>query len=139
MQKRCVLIVDDSPTMRNLLVFALRRVQGLVFLEAQNGVEALELLGQHPIDIILLDLNMPVMSGFTFLEHFMLLEQKKTIPVVVITTEGSDEDFARAQVLGAKAYVTKPVQAARLAAVIKEVLETWGPGTAAPQESAPQE
>ncbi len=125
MHNRCALIVEDSPTMRQLILFALRRIPGLSFIEASNGAEALEVLRKQNVDIILLDLNMPVMSGFTFLERLQEVKEKKLPPVVVITTEGALEDVERAQQLGAKSYVTKPVQAASLASTVSDVLERW--------------
>ena len=122
MSERCALIVEDSPMMRQLISFALRRIPGLDFVEAENGASALEVLDQREVDVILLDLNMPVMSGFTFLER--LSEQKDRLPpIIVITTEGGTEDVERALELGATAYVTKPVQAASLAQRVQEVLE----------------
>ena len=125
MPNRCALIVEDSPTMRQLILFALRRIPGLSFIEAGNGAEALELLRKQDVDIILLDLNMPVMSGFTFLERLQEIKEKKLPPVVVITTEGAVEDVERAHKLGAKSYVTKPVQAVSLASTVSDVLERW--------------
>lgn len=126
MQNLCALIVEDSPTMRQLITLALRRVPGLTFIEAENGAEALELLQQYQIDIILLDLNMPVMGGFTFLERLKEFDEAHRPPAVVITTEGGQEDAERALTLGAKAYVTKPVQSASLASTVEDVLKKWG-------------
>lgn len=120
MSEICALIVEDSPTMRQLISFALRRIPNMGFIEAENGAEGLELLKHHKVDIILLDLNMPVMSGFSFLER--LGEVDKRPPVVVITTEGDQEDTERALSLGAAAFVTKPVQSASLATTVQEVL-----------------
>ncbi len=126
MSEHCVLIVEDSPTMRHLISFALRRVPGLSFVEAENGAIALEMLSKYTIDLILLDINMPVMGGFTFLEKLVEVEEKIRPPVVVITTEGSHSDTERALELGAKAYVTKPVQSANLADTVKDVLTKFG-------------
>lgn len=117
---RCALVVEDSPTMRQLLTLALRRIPGLSFVEATNGAEALQLLGTRSFDLILLDLNMPVMGGFAFLEH--LAQQPTRPPVIVITTEGASVDRERAQSLGVVAYVTKPVRGPDLAATVLSVL-----------------
>lgn len=125
MSNRCALIIDDSPTMRHLVSFALRRIPGLAFIEAENGAEALEMLQKNNVDIVLLDLNMPVMSGFTFLEKLQELEEPKRPPVVVITTEGGQEDAEKALSMGAKAYVTKPVQSASLASTVQDVINKW--------------
>lgn len=123
MKDRFALVVEDSPTMRQLISLALRRVPGLSIIEAENGVQGLELLERYQVAVILLDLNMPVMSGFTFMERLSEWTERPAPPVVVITTEGGEEDAEQALRLGAAAYVTKPVQAASLAAVVKDVLE----------------
>jgi two-component system, chemotaxis family, chemotaxis protein CheY len=120
MSTRCALVVDDSATMRQLIGFALRRVPGLDLVEAENGVEALRLLAERTFDLILLDINMPVMSGFTFLEK--LRERSDVPPVIVITTEDAQEDIDRALALGAAAYVMKPVTGPVLADAIRQVI-----------------
>jgi two-component system chemotaxis response regulator CheY len=117
---RCALVVEDSPTMRQLLTLALRRIPGLSFVEATNGAEALQQLGSRSFDLILLDLNMPVMGGFAFLEH--LAERPERPPVSVITTENASVDRERAKSLGVVAYVTKPVRGPDLAATVLSVL-----------------
>jgi len=114
------LVVEDSPTMRQLLTLALRRIPGLSFDEVANGAEALEMLAKKPFDLILLDLNMPVMGGFTFLER--LAAQPTRPPVIVITTEGATIDRERAKSLGVVAYVTKPVRGPDLSATVLSVL-----------------
>ncbi len=120
MSERCALIIEDSPTMRQLLTLAMRRIPGLSFVEATNGAEALKLLATSRFDLILLDLNMPVMGGFDFLEHLKELEHRP--PVIVITTEGADGDRDRANALGVVAYVTKPVRGPDLATTVLSVL-----------------
>jgi two-component system chemotaxis response regulator CheY len=117
---RCALVVEDSPTMRQLLTLALRRIPGLTFVEATNGAEALEILKTRTFDLILLDLNMPVMGGFAFLEHLAAGAHKP--PVIVITTENATVDRDRAKALGVVAYVTKPVRGPDLAATVLGVL-----------------
>jgi two-component system chemotaxis response regulator CheY len=120
MTQRCALVVEDSPTMRQLLTLALRRIPGLTFVEATNGAEALDVLKTRKFDLILLDLNMPVMGGFTFLEHLAAGPQQP--PVIVITTENAAVDRDRAKALGVVAYVTKPVRGPDLAATVLGVL-----------------
>ena len=121
MPPRCALIVDDSATMRQLIGFAVRRLPGgLDLVEAENGVEALRLLTERSFDLILLDINMPVMSGFTFLEQ--LQARSDVPPVIVITTEDAQEDIDRAIALGAAAYVMKPVTGPVLVDAIRQVI-----------------
>ena len=122
MNERQVLIIEDSPTMRQLIQFALRRIPDLSLIEANHGAEALDILASKKVDLILLDLRMPVMSGFSFLEKFADLPDGKETPVIVITTEGDQESIDRAISLGAAAYITKPVNSTDIAEVIGETL-----------------
>lgn len=119
-KQRSVLVVEDSSTMRQLLTLALRRIPGLTISEATNGAEALKTLATKTFDLVLLDLNMPVMGGFTFLEHLQNLPIRP--PVIVITTEGALVDRERAASLGVVAYVTKPVRGPDLSATVLTVL-----------------
>ena len=118
------LVVEDSPTMRQLIVYALSRVRGLGIVEADNGVEALKKIaaGTH-FDIILTDINMPIMDGLKLVRRVRADEQLKNIPIIIITTEGAEEDRARALALGANAYITKPIQAPQVIAKVKELLK----------------
>jgi two-component system chemotaxis response regulator CheY len=117
-----VLIVEDSPTMRGLITFALRRrFPQATITEADNGLVALGLIEERTFDIILLDLNMPVMNGFAFLEKIGAKAGPRP-PIVMVTTEGADDDIARAMRLGAVAYVTKPIKAIELASTVMRVL-----------------
>ena len=116
------LVVEDSPTMRQLIVFALNRIRGLTVLEANDGVDALKKMTAQPLDIILTDINMPIMDGLKLVRRVRSDEGLKDIPIVIITTEGAEEDRQRALALGANAYITKPIQAPRVMATVKELL-----------------
>jgi two-component system chemotaxis response regulator CheY len=118
---RC-LVVEDSPTMRQLLVFALARIAGLKVVEAEDGVDALRKLTSGPFDIILTDINMPIMDGLKLVRRVRMDPAHKEVPIVVITTEVGDEDRRRAMDLGANAYLTKPIQAQRVIATVRELL-----------------
>jgi two-component system chemotaxis response regulator CheY len=105
-----VLIVDDSAVMRKIVERALRQA-GLDLgevLEAGNGAEALVEVQKGSLDIILSDINMPVMDGLEFLKNLANIESAKGVPVVMITTEGSEARVAEALSSGAKAYLRKP-------------------------------
>jgi two-component system, chemotaxis family, chemotaxis protein CheY len=117
------LVVEDSPTMRQLIVFALHRIRGLTVVEADDGVDALRKLGGGKLDIILTDINMPIMDGLKLVKRVRSDEALKTIPIIIITTEGADEDRQRALSLGANAYITKPIQAPQVIAKVKELLK----------------
>ena len=123
MQRHRILIVEDSPTMRQLLAFALKRIPNAVIVEARDGMDALRQLTSDHFDLALVDINMPVMDGLKLIHLIRDEESLKAMPIVVITTEGAQEDRARALALGADEYLTKPVQAGRVLAVAKALLK----------------
>ena len=122
-RKLVALVVEDSPTMRQLIVFALRRIPKLSIVEAEDGLEALKKLAAQRFDIVLTDINMPVMDGLKLVHRIRSDETLKDIPVVIITTEGGTEDRQRALALGANAYVTKPIQGPHVLATVKDLLK----------------
>jgi two-component system chemotaxis response regulator CheY len=122
MAKHWCLLVEDSPTMRQLIIFALKRIPGLEIVEASDGVDALKKLPGQKFDIMLTDINMPVMDGLKLISLMKNNPNYKDIPVVVITTEGGKEDRERGMALGAKSYITKPVQTTNLLKVVKEIV-----------------
>lgn len=106
MQPRKVLITDDSKLMHKMYEVMLRQYP-LVY--ALDGRQALERLREHPdVDLILLDINMPNMNGLEFLEAIRSSEGHKDIRVIIISTEGRDEDTQRGLEAGASAYIKKP-------------------------------
>jgi two-component system chemotaxis response regulator CheY len=117
-----VLIVEDSPTMRQLLTFALSRVRGARVVEADDGLDALKKLSGEHFDIILTDINMPIMDGLKLVKRLRSDDNYKEIPIVIITTEGGDEDRKRALALGANAYITKPIRAPQVIETVKGLL-----------------
>ena len=80
------LVVEDSPTMRQLIVFALSRIRGLAVIEADDGVDALKKLASTHFDIILTDINMPIMDGLKLVKRVRADEGLRNIPIVIITT-----------------------------------------------------
>jgi two-component system chemotaxis response regulator CheY len=122
------LVVEDSPMMRQLLVFALSRVKNLKVVEADDGVDGLRKLAAGKFDIILTDINMPIMDGLKLVKRIRIDPVHKDTPVIIITTEGSVEDRKRAIELGANAYITKPIQAPQVIAKVKELLNITGNG-----------
>jgi two-component system chemotaxis response regulator CheY len=123
MKRHRILIVEDSPTMRQLLSFALKRIPGAEIVEARDGMDGLRKVTSDHFDLALVDINMPVMDGLKLI-HLIRDEQSlKAMPIVVITTEGADEDRERAIALGADEYLTKPVQAPRVLAVARALLK----------------
>jgi len=105
-----ILITDDSSTMRALIKKTIRLsgFQVKNFYEASNGKEGLEILSKNWIDLVLIDINMPEMNGIEFLKNIKSNELHKNIPVVMITTEGSDLKVEEAFSYGAGGYIKKP-------------------------------
>ncbi len=123
MDQRQILIVEDSPTMRQLLVFALRRLKDVNIVEASDGMDGLRKISSDHFDLALIDINMPVMDGLKLIRLIRGEDALKEIPIVVITTEGANEDRERALGLGANEYLTKPIQANKVLAVARSLLK----------------
>ena len=104
------LIVDDSSVMRKIVARSLQRAGINIshVVEAGNGAEALGALRDHKVDLILCDINMPVMDGLEFVKQLATVENAKGVPVVMITTEGSEAHAMQALSAGARGYIRKP-------------------------------
>jgi two-component system, chemotaxis family, chemotaxis protein CheY len=120
------LVVEDSPTMRQLISFALKRIPGSTIVEANDGIDALKKLSTQKFDVILTDINMPIMDGLKLVSMIRHDPGLKAIPIIIITTEGADEDRQRGLALGANAYIPKPIQTAELLRVVNQILENRG-------------
>jgi two-component system chemotaxis response regulator CheY len=118
-----ILIVDDSPTMRQLLSFAIKRLAGVEVQEAADGVDGYKKLASGKFDLVLLDINMPVMDGLKLVSIIRGNSDYKNIPIVMVTTEGGKEAREKALSLGANAYITKPIRAPHVLSVVKELLK----------------
>jgi len=118
-----ILSVDDSATMRRIIGRAVA-VLGFEFLEAENGVQALELLPRHAsdLDLIILDVNMPEMDGFETLTRIKADERFRNIPVMMVTTEADRSRIVQAIQAGAVNYVTKPFNQEDLGTKIAQCL-----------------
>jgi two-component system chemotaxis response regulator CheY len=123
MERHRILIVEDSPTMRQLLAFALKRLRGAEIVEAQDGMDGLRKVTADEFDLALIDINMPVMDGLKLIHLIRQEPNLARMPIVVITTEGAQEDRDRALSLGANEYLTKPIQANRVLAVARALLK----------------
>lgn len=117
------LVVEDSPTMRQLISFSLKRFKGCKIVEAVDGVDALKKLQTEEVDMILTDINMPVMDGLKLVSLVRQNAKTRDLPIIIITTEGAQEDRDRGLALGANAYISKPIQSSHLLKVIGDVLE----------------
>lgn len=102
------LIVDDSPTMRRMVMASLRDVCAGGFAEAASGLEAIEQLSLGPVALLVLDLNMPDMHGLEVLKFVRAQQAFRRLPVIVLTTRGDESSRAAAVEAGASLYMTKP-------------------------------
>jgi len=109
--------------MRQLIVSVLRKLKGVEVFEAEDGSVALKTMSQQRFDILLADINMPVMDGLKLVSLVRRDEKHCDIPIVIITTEGADADRERAMGLGATTYITKPIQAAQVVSCIRRLLD----------------
>jgi two-component system KDP operon response regulator KdpE len=121
-ENRIILVIDDEPQIRRVLRASLS-AQGAVVLEGQSGEEALELLRQRPVDLVLLDLNMPGMGG---LEACRAIRSGWDVPVIVVSVRDSDVDKVTALDAGADDYVSKPFSFDELLARIRAALRRSG-------------
>lgn len=119
MKPRKILVVDDSKLIHKMFEVLLRQFS---LIHAHDGLEALQCLGNHAdIDLILLDINMPRMSGLEFLNQVKSDDAFEEIPVVIISTEGKEEDTIRGIEAGASAYIKKPFGNQELLEVIQKL------------------
>ena len=121
---RNVLIVDDSTTIRQMVKKTMQ-MAGLDInevYEASNGIEALAALADHDVDVILVDINMPTMNGVQLLTRMKQSSRLKDIPIVIASTEGSQQRIDQMMKFGASGYVRKPFQPEQLRDVLAPLL-----------------
>lgn len=119
-----VLVVDDSALIHQMYRLVMNRYNCTI-VDAMNGQEALDILAvQKDIQLILLDINMPVMNGVQFMEKASASGIVRTIPVIIISTEGKEEDTIRGLKLGARGYLKKPFHPSQLHEIIDTVFKT---------------
>lgn len=119
---RRILVVDDSATMRKMVMASLRDVKDVAFSEAGNGLEAIEQLEIAPFDLMILDLNMPDMHGLELLRFVLNHPEYRRTPIVILTTKGDDESRSEALAAGAACYLTKPFHPKSLSEEIVNLL-----------------
>jgi two-component system chemotaxis response regulator CheY len=119
-----ILIVDDSPIMRQVIkkTVQLSGIEIGAILEAGHGKEGLEQARNNWVDLILTDINMPVMDGITFIQELKADDELKPIPVIVVSTEGRDDVVQKALDLGASHYITKPFRPEEIGRDVLKVL-----------------
>jgi two-component system, chemotaxis family, chemotaxis protein CheY len=118
-----VLVVDDSPTMRRIIIGVLKRIGDFNIIEAGNGLEALEKLSVNTVQLIISDWNMPQMSGIDFVRAMKAIDSYKSTPILMVTTVRSTEKVLEAARLGVNGYIIKPFKDEDLAAKIKTIFK----------------
>lgn len=120
MAKRA-LIVDDSDTMRQVIVYTMNGA-GFETVQASNGKEALDCLAHGPFNLIITDLNMPVMDGVTFIAHARKHDAYKYTPILMLTTESQESKRQQGKAAGATAWLVKPFDPDKLMLVLSKVV-----------------
>ncbi len=121
MQKH-ILLIDDSRTIRNLVAFVLKS-EGYKISTAEDGLDGIEkLYNIDAVDLIIVDVNMPRMDGFTFIKNIRMQDAYKDIPIIVLSTEGQEKDIQKGMSLGANLYMVKPAQPEKMVRNIKMLL-----------------
>jgi len=119
-----ILVVDDSPTMRKMVIASLRNLNDVTVEEAKNGLEAIESISREPsIALMVLDLNMPEMHGLEVLKFVRKIPTLKKLPVIILTTRKDDRGCVEAYAAGADRYLVKPFEPQALCAQVKMLLK----------------
>ncbi len=122
-----ILVADDSPTIRRMVRAALGTLSDVTFAEAESGLRAIEVLGMQPVQMVVLDLNMPDMHGLDVIRFLRANSQYRDLPVMVLTTRGDEGSRQAALDAGASAYHTKPFMPSALLSSVRELLEAHVP------------
>lgn len=117
-----ILVVDDSPTIRRMMIASLKSLRDVEIDEANNGLEAIERLALRPVSLLFLDLNMPDIHGVEVIEFVRGHLAYSDIPICVVTTRGDEESRVRVMEAGANVYLTKPFTPQELVAEAKRLL-----------------
>ncbi|TAN46777.1 MAG: response regulator [Methylococcaceae bacterium] len=119
---RTILIVDDSITLRQVVAIALSDA-GYQVVEAGDGKEGLTKLDAHKVQLIISDVNMPVMDGIAFLKAIKQRPDYKFTPVIILTTENAQAKMQEGQAAGARAWVVKPFQPAQMLSAVAKLIQ----------------
>ncbi len=120
---KSILIVEDSVTTRALIRAVIEETGDFNIIEAGSGFEALKLLPAHEFSLVITDVNMPDINGLELINFIKSNSRYSHIPLIIVSTERSDEDRKRGMALGAAAYITKPFKAQELQEVIKRAVD----------------
>jgi len=118
---KTILVVDDSASLRQIVSIALKGA-GYDVIEACDGQDALSKLKGQKVNLVISDVNMPIMDGITFVREMKKLPEFKFTPVIMLTTEGQESKKQEGQAAGAKAWVVKPFQPAQMLAAVGKLV-----------------
>ncbi|MBC7780545.1 MAG: response regulator [Proteobacteria bacterium] len=118
---KTILAVDDSASIRQMVAFTLKSA-GYDVVEAVDGQDGLEKAKAKPVALVLTDQNMPRMDGLSLVKHLRALPQYKTAPILMLTTESSDQMKAQGKAAGATGWLVKPFDPTKLLEVVKKVI-----------------
>ncbi len=122
-RKQVVMIADDSSTVRKFVSFSLAACD-LEVVTAVDGMDALEKISQTPqVDLIIVDLNMPNMDGFEFIQNIRGSEVHRNVPIIILSSERGEESKRRGKEVGANAYIEKPFDARNIEYQVSKFLE----------------
>ncbi len=119
---KTILIVEDSATTRALIRAVIEELDDFETVEAGSGFEALKLLPQQEYDLVITDINMPDINGLELINFVRNNDRYRHIPIIIVSTERSEEDKKRGMALGATAYITKPFKSFELQDVIQKII-----------------
>ena len=117
-----ILITEDSPTMRSLIISTLADLGDFEIVEAANGFEALRILPREKVDLVITDINMPDINGLELVSFVKNNPNYRSIPLFIISTEGRERDKEKGLALGADAYLVKPFAPEELQALVQRYL-----------------
>ena len=118
---KTILAVDDSPSIRNMVAFTLKSA-GYDVVEAVDGQDGLDKAKSKQVSLVLTDQNMPRMDGLTLVKNLRAMPQYKSAPILILTTESSDDMKAKGRAAGATGWLVKPFDPPRLLEVVKKVI-----------------
>ena len=117
-----ILVAEDNRVNQRMLTFTLKK-SGHEVVTALHGIEALDQLAQHDIDLVIADIDMPEMDGVTLVKKMRADDAYRSLPVIVLTASGEDEDYETARAAGADDVLTKPASSQQLIETINRVVE----------------
>jgi two-component system chemotaxis response regulator CheY len=123
-KSKTILIADDSAAMRSMLIATIESVGDYRIVEACSGFEALRLLPREHVDLILTDINMPDINGLELISYLRNNQHYLEVPVIIISTEGSQQDIDKGRQLGANEYLIKPFDPVKLKELVVLYLGT---------------